>query len=54
MINIMPRYLPQNSKNQNSAMLKALFSGKSVKLPKDNKELSRQKFKSILKEKLIK
>lgn len=48
------RYKPQSQKTLASTSYKALFSGKSLKLPSDSRELARQKFKTILKEKLLK
>jgi hypothetical protein len=50
----MNRYIPQNPKTINSVSNQAIFQGKNLKLPTDSKELSRQKFKVILKEKLSK
>lgn len=50
----MNRYILQSEKNKNNISIQAIFQGKNIKLPKDNKELSRQKFKNILKEKLSK
>ena len=48
------RYIPQSEKSKKSIATQAIFQGKNLKLPKDSQELSRQKFKVILKEKLSK
>ena len=43
-------YLPQSSKNQ-MATVKSLFTQKKEKLPKDNLQLHREKFRQQLKNK---
>jgi hypothetical protein len=47
------KYLPQSIKNQ-SPMIKSLFTQKKELLPKDNKQLHREKFRQELKNKMIK
>ena len=48
---IMSRYIPQ-SKKMMTTNSKVVFAGKSIKLPKDLKEINREKFKNILKDKM--
>ena len=47
----MSRYIPQ-SKKMMTTNSKVVFAGKSIKLPKDLKEINREKFKTILKDKM--
>jgi len=47
------RYLPKSKKNQTPIIL-ALFTNKREKLPKDQRQLHREKFKQELKNQLQK
>ncbi len=47
------RYLPQSKKNQ-FPIIRALFTNKRESLPKDDKQLHREKFKQQLKNQIAK
>ena len=46
------RYKPRCNKNQ-SAITKSIFSGKAIKLPKEKKELNKDKFRLDLKNRIM-